>query len=118
MGETGEDLFLYYTQRAGEVCRHLCLAGIGVIWLLNPVTAGSLPNTLRWSLGLIVASLTIDILQYLAGTFMWYSEIGSSNRIKSCDWRIITLTAIVGVKLVCMLVGYISLGSHLYGLWF
>lgn len=58
---------------ASNVCRQLCFAGIGIIWIYNKEESSvSLPDELQCPLFLLVLSLSIDILQYVIQTIFWY----------------------------------------------
>lgn len=79
MPETVADQISYYTQKAGDLSRQLGLAGIAVIWLFKissdqgnlTIQSPLLPEKLYLPLILIIASLTLDSIQYLIGIFGW-----------------------------------------------
>lgn len=58
---------------ASNICRQLCFAGIGIIWIYNKAKDSvSIPDELQTPLFLLVISLSIDILQYVIGSILWY----------------------------------------------
>jgi hypothetical protein len=124
--ETVESLLSYYTQRAGDVCRQLGLAGIGVIWLLhtstpNAATPPSNQPFAEWqrrALIWLTGALALDALQYILGTVIWgwkYLLCGKGS--EEVSKHLITdgiLTCIVVVKLVVTAWGLCIIAG---GLW-
>ena len=63
----------YYSGKQSEIVRQLGLAGIAVIWVFKDGQdrAPSIAVSMRWAAGLILASLTFDLLHYVAGSLVW-----------------------------------------------
>lgn len=121
MPETIEDHVGYYTEKAGEICRQLGLAGIAAMWIFkmgnyeqtpSGIQTPSLPNSFYLPALFIIISLGIDAVQYLIGTFvwaqLWHSGAGARNP-GDFKGRVITLLVIVTVKLSVLFVAYILL---------
>lgn len=78
---TNEDVFKYYTQKAGDINRQFGLAALGLIWIFHGIQAPAgyqllLPLTsyLKFSLVFIALSLSTDLFQYMFGSWMWKRE--------------------------------------------
>src|SRR5213595_3623097 len=71
--ENVREAYYFYTGKTSEIIRQLALAGIALVWIFktgdekNPGIAGDLllPAIL------IVIVLTLDLLQYVAGSVTW-----------------------------------------------
>jgi hypothetical protein len=107
-----EDEFLYYTQRAGEVCRQLGLAGVGAVWILQRAQSPEqgfqrLPWDLKISLGFIFAGLAVDALQYGIGSWLWWLLVLShmEHTVQSHRVRLTWLFGLGQLKLFLMLCG-------------
>lgn len=84
--------------KAADIARQLALAGIAVVWIFREVVPGGsmLPEGLRVGLILLVATLGLDFLQYVAEFVGWdFSnyvrlerfERGARDRLLSFFWR-------------------------------
>jgi hypothetical protein len=123
MAETVDDIYLYYTQRAGEVSRQLCLAAVGAIWVLQSSGSNSgsvglrpLPHDLKVCLVFTVLSLTVDLLQYIVGIFVWYSVFASTppGELKNHLGRAKVMLIFVATKLALLIAGYAYLAHYAY----
>jgi hypothetical protein len=123
MAETVDDIYLYYTQRTGEVSRKLCLAAIGAIWVLQAAQSPTgtpglkpLPHDLKACLTSTVLSLTVDLLQYVVGIFVWYGIFGQipPKELRDHLGRVKFMLGFVAVKLVLLITGYANLGHYAY----
>lgn len=58
---------------ASTACRQLAFAGIALIWIFKSGESSSicLPDSLLIPAGLLVLSLTFDMLQYVVGATVW-----------------------------------------------
>lgn len=58
---------------ASSACRQLAFAGIALIWIFKSGDGSKicLPDSLLIPAGLLVLSLTCDMLQYVSGAIIW-----------------------------------------------
>ncbi len=118
MATTPEDLYLYYTQKAGDIGRQLAIAGIALIWLVHVGISGEasafstpLDPELRSAVVWIIWSVAFDAVQYLWGSIVWgytyyKNEVYDINKAKFALW---SPTVFVALKLIFVLVGYYKL---------
>lgn len=59
------------TGRASDVARQLAFAGLAVVWILREASGNPIGPTLVAPLLLLVAALTLDLLQYVWCSFIW-----------------------------------------------
>lgn len=59
------------TGRASDVGRQLGFAGLAVVWILREATGNPIGPTLVAPLLWLVASLALDLLQYVWCSFIW-----------------------------------------------
>ena len=59
--------------KASDVARQLAFAGIALIWIFHPNGANpiAVPALLVWPAALFICGLGFDLLQYMAGAFIW-----------------------------------------------
>jgi hypothetical protein len=71
--EDARESYYGYTARASDVIRQLGFASIGIIWLfkVDRGTHLAVPRLLAAGALLSVASLSLDLLQYLYGSAAW-----------------------------------------------
>lgn len=74
------DNYKYYTEKTSDILRQLGFAGIAIIWVFKTDVNGKqvIPPELIPAARLIVISLGLDLLHYVAGTLIW----GIYNRYK------------------------------------
>ncbi|HPQ42941.1 MAG TPA: hypothetical protein PKZ42_01840 [Syntrophales bacterium] len=62
-----------YTGKTSNVTRQLAFAGIALIWIykVGNFADGSIPKQLILSSALLAISLTLDLLHYVWGSFIW-----------------------------------------------
>ena len=74
------DSYYEYSRKASDIIRYLGLAGLGIIWIFRVQTATgiSLSKELTLPTILLILSLVLDLLQYIAGTIIW----GVFHRLK------------------------------------
>lgn len=119
---TNEEVFKYYTQKAGDINRQFGLAALGLIWLFHgiQIPAGYqlfLPLTfyLKLSLVFIALSLSTDLLQYVLGSWMWKKEfkrepLGAASKSEAA---IRISLVLITVKLLLMLTAYLMILCYL-----
>ena len=67
--------FYDYSGKVSDLSRQLAFAGLAVIWIFKKDGATdklTIPGALTLPLLLLVASLACDVLQYFAGTVVWW----------------------------------------------
>ena len=118
-----EEMFRYYTRKAGELGRGLALVGGGIIWLLHKGIAEehkelstSLPFELKVALALIFLSLFLDILQYVVGIVQWGTEFreNSATDAQQKGRPVRTAVSFIYIKLGFMAVAYIFIGLFVF----
>ncbi|MGJ5136339.1 hypothetical protein ACQR1V_00020 [Bradyrhizobium oligotrophicum] len=68
------DAFTMYTAKVSDICRHLGLTGVVIIWTFKKDVAGqsAIPSELLLPLLLIASGLLADLLQYFLGAIIWF----------------------------------------------
>ena len=64
-----------YTSKASDIARQLSFAGVAVIWIFriaNP-DGVAIPKRILPSLALFVLALSLDLLQYVTGSVVWWA---------------------------------------------
>jgi len=74
------EAYYFYSGKTSDIIRYLGLAGIALIWIFRFESESviSLPRILLLPTILLAIGLSLDLLQYLAGSVIW----GLYNRIK------------------------------------
>ena len=116
---TVEQEFKYYTRKAGDICRQLCLAGVAIIWLFHLSAPGSLdgapfgvPIEFRTPLSLFILSIGVDVIQYLLGAVLWglalYPDPGREALKYRCQniAAVVVSVCMIWLKLFFMLAAY------------
>jgi hypothetical protein len=120
---TNEEVFKYYTQKAGDVNRQFGFVAVGLIWLFHGIEVPNgqqllqpLDSSLKFSLYFVAVSLSIDLLQYIVGALMWRSEFIREplGEASTCKTSISVSVAFIVLKLAFMLVAYISILCFLF----
>lgn len=119
MTEKTEVEFKYYTQKAGDVARQLCFAGIAIIWLFHTAANGdgeaakvAIPDHFKSSAGWLIAALVVDAAQYLAGSVLWGIALymhptGDAYSNQTANKAAIGLsTLLIAVKLILVSFAY------------
>jgi hypothetical protein len=74
--------YSYYSGKASDIVRQLAFAGIALVWLFKTEIKGQwgIPTELFPAAGLIVLTLSLDFLQYAAGSLIWaaYNKVKES----------------------------------------
>ena len=109
--------------KAGDVARQASFAGIALIWIFKSQKEGVfvLHNDLLWPALFFVASLALDLLQYIGATLIWgyfhrekEKELGKDFKgdiaaSKKLNWPAITFMWLKFVTVIC---GYAALLSY------
>lgn len=119
-----------YSRSVSERARVATFAGIAIIWLFKEVDAAGnihFDADLIWPLAAFVGAIVVDLLQYLLGTFIWYSFFKyQENKLSDkTEDKILTHPAILAapihwafrIKLVFVGIGYFFLLKHILP-WF
>lgn len=115
---TNEEVFKYYTQKAGDINRQFGFVAVGLIWLFHGIQVPvgqqllhSLDSYLILSLYFVTVSLSIDLIQYIVGALMWRSEFLREplGKASSCKTSISVSVAFIVLKLTFMLATYVSM---------
>lgn len=106
--------------RLGEINRQLCFAGFAVVWIFNRSTSGlSVPGELYLPLALWCISLSLDVLQYLVKTVVWWlvyvANKGKAKanggedkvQINESEWLNLLTWLLFFAKIACMAAGYV-----------
>ena len=109
--------------------RQLAFAGIGIIWLFRvtdekgttSIDEGMLPPILCF-----VISFCFDLLHYLWLSYAWYiyywykrkKGFKEDSEMNEPEWPNIVGWLMFTIKVVALMVAYVFLGVHLYGLLF
>lgn len=106
--------------RLGEINRQLCFAGFAVVWIFNRSSSGlSVPWELYLPLALWCISLSLDVLQYLVKTVVWWlvyvANKGKAKanggedkvQINESEWLNLLTWLLFFAKIVCMAAGYV-----------
>jgi len=109
-----EEELLYYTGRAGDIVRQLGFAALAAVWLFHSAASSptTLPVSFKCAVILVVASLTVDAVQYVVGSLLWGAKILKDKGEEAAAKQrgtVRTLLAIVTAKVVLMLVAYLFL---------
>ena len=59
------------TGKASDVARQLAFAGLAVVWIMREASGNPIGSELVAPLVLLVASLSLDLLQYVWCSFIW-----------------------------------------------
>ncbi len=83
------DSYYQYSKKTSDILRYLSLAGIGVIWIFRVQSGNifSLPKQLILPIFLLILSLVLDFLQYVAGSIIWstYNRLLEKRGVKEED---------------------------------
>ncbi|MGJ4896583.1 MULTISPECIES: hypothetical protein [unclassified Bradyrhizobium] len=68
------DAFATYSGKVSDICRHLGLTGVVIIWTFKKDVTGrsAIPRELLIPLLLIACGLLADLLQYFLGAIIWF----------------------------------------------
>lgn len=120
---TNEEVFKYYTQKAGDINRQFGFVAVGLIWLFHEiqVTDGQqflqpLDACLTASLYFVTVSLSVDLLQYIVGALMWRGEFVREplGKASSCKASINVSVAFIVLKLLFMSIAYVAILCFLF----
>ena len=116
---TVEDNFAYYTTKSGDVARQLSLAGLALVWFTNAAIAPAtdlaikasptLAPSLKFPAILMVVGLSIDTIQYVAGTAIWgwlYFDNKGDKAVSEFRGPDFLITIVILVKLLIMILAY------------
>lgn len=107
------ETYEFYSGEISAISRKIAFAGIGLVWVFTEGNA-SIPNPLILPSILLVCSLTLDMLQYLYGTIVWYCHFRKNEKkklpentkfIHSVRWNDASWV-LWGLKILCVFVAY------------
>lgn len=113
------------TDTLSNLNRQLCFAGFAIIWIFNGSVNGfTIPKILFISGFLLCLSLSIDVLQYICTTAIWYFYYLRQRSLHAyCDednatvqepeWYNIVSWILFCLKIVIMIAAYILIGWFL-----
>lgn len=108
-----------FSAMASERSRQLAYAGIAVIWVFRS-SDDKLDSSLIWPLGLFVAGLFLDLIQYVVATLVWRSKFrkaesaaqaGAANDAAHSSVLVWPMNVCFAFKVVCVLCAYCCLLS-------
>jgi hypothetical protein len=81
------ETFYTFSGKASDLNRQLAFAGIAIIWLFKkePLSGLTVPRELVLPGLLIVASLTVDMLQYCIASVLWRTFYRSKEKLKVAE---------------------------------
>jgi len=109
-----------FSGKASDLSRQLAFAAIALIWVFRVDVAGqpAIPSGLILPSVLVVASLTLEMLQYCAGWLIWRHAYRSKEKAgvaedvelekHSVGWELTIVTFFV-LKIICILVAYVCI---------
>lgn len=113
----------YFTSQASLINRSLALGGIGIIWIFKFTVDEqvSVPAPLIQPLLLFAISMTLDLLQYVSGGFIWWAYFkyhekdnqGTEEELLAPSRLTYIIHAFYWLKITAMITGYIYLISYL-----
>jgi hypothetical protein len=67
------DNYYFHSGKVSDIIRQMALAGVALIWVFKSDVQGQakIPNDLVPAAVLIFIGITLDFLQYVAGTLIW-----------------------------------------------
>jgi hypothetical protein len=120
--------FYTYSGKASDLNRQLGFAGIAIIWLFKKDTGGtlSLPPEVILPGIFIVASLALDMLQYVVGSIIWRifyrckekAGVGEKADLSHSPWLEGAITSLFAFKIVCLLIAYYLIFKFLIQVFF
>lgn len=110
----------FYSEKASDIGRSLCFAGIAIIWLFKIDRAGAqkLPIFLLLPSLALALSLLCDFLQYLYGTIAWdifhdrkeHEEGMDDEKVFYVPKKLLApMTWLFNIKLAMVLLAYLLL---------
>ena len=119
--------YLKNTKQASQLARQLAFAGIAVVWVFKQDVAGSptIPNELLFPTICFAVTLSLDLLQYLLGSMIWWIAYRVyENKYENGDDEVgghsnllpIPQHALFWLKSIAVMVGYYFLGAYLISL--
>lgn len=122
------ETFYTYSGKASDLNRQLGFAGIGIIWLFKKETAGalSLPPEIILPGIFIVASLALDMLQYVVGAIIWrifyrlkeLAHVGEKADLSHSPLLEGAITSLFALKILCLLIAYYLIFKFLIQVFF
>lgn len=119
-----------FSGKVSDVARHLAFAGIALIWIFKVGTKDSprVPTELLPPSAFFVASLALDLLQYIAatcvwGVFQWSEErklenVTDNPELDAPSWFKWPQFIFFVLKLVAVVIAYYFLTKHIWVTWF
>jgi hypothetical protein len=113
------DTFYEFSGKASDLSRQLAFAAIALIWLFKKDVGGqpTLPRELILPGILVVASLTLEMLQYCVASIIWRTfyrrkeeaGVGENVEIEHSEWLERPITLLFAAKIVCVVAAYIAI---------
>jgi hypothetical protein len=116
--------YYFHTGKVSDIVRQLALGAIAIVWLFRSgeITSVVIPSALILPLKLVVAGLSLDLLQYafgaaLWGLFQWHREKSGKSEAddfkapRIINWPALTcfwLKTIAIISAYFLLLGYLS----------
>lgn len=119
-----KDAYETLSGKASDIIRQLSLAGIALVWLFKVGTASSPvlePQLLRAAFFIFIA-LSLDLLQYLVGTFTWHryflykegKKTGPDTKFDAPRWINWPTWTLFWLKAISMSIAYSYILPFLY----
>ena len=123
------ETYYEFSGTASELSRKLSFAGIAIIWIfkLDSKPVPIIPEELFLPLALLTVTLFLDLLQYMAasfiwGIFQWYQEKKLSNieddpKLSAPTYFKWPQVACFVLKLIVLIIAYILIIHYIFLKW-
>jgi hypothetical protein len=119
LGEWREEA-TYFSGKASESTKTLALGGLAIIWLFKLDTSGGpiLEKLFLPPLALLTFSLTLDLLHYVVGAFIWHNffiwhekntKQKKQHDIRAQPWKRNVVDFFFYTKISVMVIAYVWL---------
>lgn len=113
------------TGKASDVGRQLAFAGLAVVWILREASGNPIGETLIVPVLLLVACLTLDLLQYVWCSFAWtifynyHFEKHKSDKVEIDipDWINWISYLCFWLKILALILGWGAIGDAVITKW-
>ena len=113
------------TGRASDVARQLAFAGLAVVWILREASGNPIGPSLVVPLLLLVACLSLDLLQYVWCSFVWTIFYNYQFEKHGSDQKRVDIPGAINwvsygcfwLKILALVLGWGALGDVVNSKW-